>query len=44
MLLRKLKFIESKMGRKLNNNVYYSARVIDLDILFLTTLFTTKMI
>ena len=30
------------MGRKLNNNVYYSARVIDLDIFFLMTLFTTK--
>ena len=34
VLLKKLKFIESKMGRKLNNNVYYSARLIDLDILF----------
>tara|TARA_B100000902_G_C27047539_1_gene782438 strand:- start:272 stop:772 length:501 start_codon:yes stop_codon:yes gene_type:complete len=34
VLLRKIKLIESKMGRKVNKQSHYSARIIDLDILF----------
>jgi len=34
LLLKQLKLIESKMGRKENKQSHYSARVIDLDIIF----------
>ena len=34
VLLKKIKLIESKMGRKVNKQSNYSARIIDLDILF----------
>ncbi|RPG60500.1 MAG: 2-amino-4-hydroxy-6-hydroxymethyldihydropteridine diphosphokinase [Flavobacteriales bacterium TMED191] len=34
LLLKKIKLIESKMGRKKSNLSNYSARIIDLDIIF----------
>tara|TARA_B100002052_G_scaffold298070_1_gene330440 strand:- start:826 stop:1320 length:495 start_codon:yes stop_codon:yes gene_type:complete len=42
LLLNKLKLIESKMGRKVNKQSHYSARVIDLDILFFDDLVLSK--